>query len=74
MSGLSSLPVVSRQLLLGSGLFRTNGGIVELGTSSRIMVILSTGRNDIATAQVKLSAPSGIQFRYEEAELSGDGE
>lgn len=38
------------------------------------MVILSTGRNDIATAQVKLSAPSGIQFKYEEAELSGDGE
>ncbi|EIW60047.1 uncharacterized protein TRAVEDRAFT_164477 [Trametes versicolor FP-101664 SS1] len=45
---------------------------IELGTSSRIMVILSTGRNDIATAQVKLSAPSGIQFKYEEAELSGD--
>lgn len=54
--------------------FCADSQIVELGTSSRIMVILSTGRNDIATAQVKLSAPSGIQFKYEEAELSGDGE
>ncbi|KAI0362291.1 hypothetical protein OH77DRAFT_1416520 [Trametes cingulata] len=45
---------------------------IELGTSSKIMVILSTGRNDIATAQIKLGAPSGIQFRYQETELSGE--
>ncbi|KAI0780765.1 trafficking protein particle complex subunit 10 [Trametes elegans] len=44
---------------------------VELGTSSRIVVVVYTGRNDIATAQVKLSAPSGIQFKYDETEVSG---
>ncbi len=35
--------------------------------------MLSTGRNDIATAVVKLGAPSGVSFRYEETELMGDG-
>ena len=33
------------------------------------MLVLSTGRNEIATATVKLSAPSGITFTYEEAEV-----
>ncbi|KAI0665103.1 trafficking protein particle complex subunit 10 [Cubamyces menziesii] len=45
---------------------------IELGMSSKVMVILSTGRNDIATAQVKLTPPSGIQFKYEDAEVSGE--
>ncbi|PIL24147.1 hypothetical protein GSI_13900 [Ganoderma sinense ZZ0214-1] len=46
--------------------------LIELGTTSRIRVVLSTGRNEIATAAVKLGAPSGISFRCEEAELMGD--
>ena len=46
---------------------------VELGTTSKIRVVLSTGRNDIATATVKLGAPSGVSFRYEETELMDDG-
>ncbi|KAI0647217.1 trafficking protein particle complex subunit 10 [Trametes meyenii] len=46
--------------------------LIELGTLSKIIVILSTGRNEVATAQVKLGAPSGIQFRYQETELNGE--
>ena len=46
---------------------------VELGTMSRIRVLLSTGRNEVATAVVKLSAPSGIHFRYDDTQLIGDG-
>ncbi|KAI0636805.1 trafficking protein particle complex subunit 10 [Trametes polyzona] len=45
---------------------------IELGTPSKVMVILSTGRNEVATAQVKLHAPSGIQFKYQQVELTGD--
>ncbi|KAI0327179.1 hypothetical protein GY45DRAFT_1328000 [Cubamyces sp. BRFM 1775] len=45
---------------------------IELGMSSKVMVILSTGRNDVATAQVKLTPPSGIQFKYEDAEVNGE--
>ncbi|KAI1794522.1 trafficking protein particle complex subunit 10 [Ganoderma leucocontextum] len=45
---------------------------IELGTTSRIRVLLSTGRNEIATAVVKLGAPSGVSFRYQETELMGD--
>ncbi|OBZ75937.1 Trafficking protein particle complex subunit 10 [Grifola frondosa] len=45
---------------------------IELGTPSRMMAVLSTGRNDIATATLKLSAPSGIQYKYPEATLNGD--
>ena len=37
------------------------------------MVVLYTGRNDIATASVKLAAPSGITFTYTEAEVVGNG-
>ncbi|KAI0724064.1 trafficking protein particle complex subunit 10 [Cerioporus squamosus] len=33
---------------------------------------LSTGRNDIATATVKLGAPSGIAFDYPETEVVGE--
>ncbi|KAI0831480.1 trafficking protein particle complex subunit 10 [Trametes gibbosa] len=45
---------------------------IELGTSSKVMVILSTGRNDVATAKVTLGAPSGIHFKYQDVEMNGD--
>ncbi len=37
------------------------------------MVVLSAGRNEIATAAVKLGAPSGIAFSYDETEVVGEG-
>ena len=37
------------------------------------MVVLSTGRNEIATAAVKLGAPSGITFTYSDTEVVGEG-
>ncbi|TBU35808.1 trafficking protein particle complex subunit 10 [Dichomitus squalens] len=46
--------------------------LIELGTMSRIRVLLSTGRNEVATASVKLSAPSGIKFQYEDTQLIGE--
>ncbi|KAI8998488.1 trafficking protein particle complex subunit 10 [Trametes punicea] len=45
---------------------------MELGTPATVMLILSTGRNDVATARVQLNAPSGIQFKYQEADVGGD--
>ncbi|KAI9065113.1 hypothetical protein FKP32DRAFT_1674998 [Trametes sanguinea] len=47
---------------------------IELGTPSRVMVVLWTGRNDVATARLQLGAPSGIQFKYQEAEVTGEGD
>lgn len=35
---------------------------------------LSTGRNNISKAMIRLSAPSGIQFQTDETDLEGDGE
>lgn len=48
--------------------------IVELGASPKLLVIVSTGRNDISTASIKLSAPSDIKFRYASASVDGNGE
>ncbi|KAI0709428.1 trafficking protein particle complex subunit 10 [Earliella scabrosa] len=45
---------------------------IELGSPRKLMVVLYTGRNDIATASVKLAAPSGIMFTYTEAEVAGN--
>ncbi|TFK86916.1 hypothetical protein K466DRAFT_586827 [Polyporus arcularius HHB13444] len=45
---------------------------IELGTSRKVMVVLSAGRNEIATAAVKLGAPSGIAFSYDETEVVGE--
>ncbi|KAI0748290.1 trafficking protein particle complex subunit 10 [Daedaleopsis nitida] len=45
---------------------------IELGTTRTLMVLLSSGRNDISTAIVKLGAPSGITFNYPEARVTND--
>lgn len=47
--------------------------VVELGASPKLLVVLSTGRNHISKASIKLSAPSGINFKYSEAVLNGQG-
>jgi hypothetical protein len=47
--------------------------IVELGASPRILVSISTGRNHISKATIKMSAPSGLQFRYQEGALDTEG-
>ena len=47
---------------------------VELGATPKLLVVLSTGRNQISTASIKLSAPSGIHFEYGDAALDGNGE
>ncbi|CAL1704950.1 unnamed protein product [Somion occarium] len=42
---------------------------MELGTPARIVVAFNTGRNHVTRASVKLSAPSGVEFRHNEATL-----
>ncbi|GBE82036.1 hypothetical protein SCP_0404120 [Sparassis crispa] len=42
---------------------------IELGTPPCIMVIIRTGRNDISTVTLKLSAPSGIRFHFADTSL-----
>lgn len=37
------------------------------------MVILRTGRNDVSRASLRLSAPSGIQFKFTETTFHGEG-
>lgn len=46
---------------------------IEVGVPAKIMVALHTGRNDIVSAQIMLSSPSGVQFHFSEAKLDGDG-
>ncbi|KAI6132070.1 trafficking protein particle complex subunit 10 [Pisolithus croceorrhizus] len=40
-----------------------------LGTSPRLHLIISSGRNDLAAASVKLSAPAGIAFDFVNSQL-----
>ncbi|KAI0957407.1 hypothetical protein AcW1_005812 [Taiwanofungus camphoratus] len=46
---------------------------IEIGTAPRVMVILRTGRNDVSRASLRLSAPSGIQFKFTETTFHGEG-
>ncbi|KIP08175.1 hypothetical protein PHLGIDRAFT_88626 [Phlebiopsis gigantea 11061_1 CR5-6] len=46
--------------------------IVELGSPSKVVVALSTGRNNISKAMIRLAAPSGVQFQIDETEIEGD--
>ncbi|EMD38446.1 hypothetical protein CERSUDRAFT_153326 [Gelatoporia subvermispora B] len=45
---------------------------IELGKPPRIVFVVSTGRNDVANATVRLSAPSGARFDVAEAILDGE--
>ncbi|KAF9246256.1 trafficking protein particle complex subunit 10 [Melanogaster broomeanus] len=46
---------------------------VELGATSRVLLMLSTGRNDISMATVKLTAPAGVNFDYPNALIQSEG-
>ncbi|KAG1756516.1 trafficking protein particle complex subunit 10 [Suillus paluster] len=45
----------------------------ELGTTSRLLLVISTGQNDISRATIKPIPPSGVQFNYSEARLEAEG-
>ncbi|KAH7923870.1 hypothetical protein BV22DRAFT_1113164 [Leucogyrophana mollusca] len=46
---------------------------MELGATSKVLVVLAAGRNVVAKATLKLSAPAGVHFRYPGAGLESDG-
>ncbi|KAK7693660.1 hypothetical protein QCA50_003229 [Cerrena zonata] len=45
---------------------------MELGTPACIIVAVSTGRNQITDATIKLTAPSGVEFNHDQASLADD--
>ncbi|KAF7983988.1 hypothetical protein HWV62_17458 [Athelia sp. TMB] len=45
---------------------------IELAANSRLLVVLSAGRNEISKTSIRLSAPSGIIFDYAKASLDGE--
>lgn len=47
--------------------------LVELGTPACIIVAISTGRNQVTEATVKLTAPSGVEFNHDQASLVVEG-
>lgn len=47
---------------------------VDLGAVSRMLMVLSTGRNDISMATIKLSAPGGVNFDYANAQVQNPGQ
>ena len=53
--------------------YRLKFRIVELGSPPTIMVVLSTGRNDVSKAMLRLTAPQGVQFVTKEAHVEGEG-
>lgn len=46
---------------------------VDLGAISQMLLVLSTGRNDISMATIKLSAPGGVNFDYTNAQVKDPG-
>lgn len=47
--------------------------LVELGTPACSIVAISTGRNTLAEATIKLTAPSGVEFSHDQASLVDSG-
>jgi hypothetical protein len=49
--------------------------VVELGPgmSSKLLLAISSGRNHILKATLKLSGPQGVAFRFQDSTLDGDG-
>ncbi|OJA10941.1 hypothetical protein AZE42_04658 [Rhizopogon vesiculosus] len=45
----------------------------ELGTTSRFLLVISTGQNVISRATIKATPPSGVQCNYSEAQLEAEG-
>lgn len=52
----------------------TTSQIVDLGAISRMSLVLSTGRNDISAATIKLAAPGGVKFDYANAHVQNAGQ
>ncbi|KAG1877859.1 trafficking protein particle complex subunit 10 [Suillus subalutaceus] len=46
---------------------------IELGTTSHLLLVISTGQNDISRATIKPTPPSGVQFNYSAARLEAEG-
>lgn len=46
---------------------------VEIGKQSRVILALSTGRNAVSKAMLRLAAPSGVQFHLDQFSLEGQG-
>ncbi len=42
--------------------------------SSRLLLAVSSGRNHILKATLKLSGPSGVTFHFQDSALDDDGE
>lgn len=42
--------------------------------SSKILLVISSGRNHILKASLKVSGPVGVTFRFQESVLDGGGE
>lgn len=41
--------------------------------SSKLLLAVSSGRNHILKATIKLSGPQGVTFRFQDSALDGDG-
>ena len=57
-----------------SSMLIPTSGTVDLGAISRMSLVLSTGRNDISMATIKLSAPGGVKFDYANAQVQNPGQ
>ena len=47
--------------------------ILGPGVSSKLLLGISTGRNYVSTAKLKLSGPPDVSFHFKESTLDGDG-
>lgn len=45
----------------------------ELGATSHLLLVISTGQNNISRATIKPTPPSGVQFNYSAARLEAEG-
>ncbi|KAG1768331.1 trafficking protein particle complex subunit 10 [Suillus occidentalis] len=45
----------------------------ELGATSHLLLVISTGQNDISRATIKPTPPSGVQFDYSAARIEAEG-
>jgi hypothetical protein len=41
--------------------------------SSKLLLAVSSGRNHVLKATLRLSGPPGVTFRFQESVLDGDG-
>jgi hypothetical protein len=41
--------------------------------SSKLLLVISSGRNHVQKATLKFSGPQGVTFRFQESALDSDG-